>query len=107
MEINEIDPDELLKGLQKQIDKCNETEQRDEETNKRSIYDANDTMRLIGKQSTEYLYYNDGLYKIDQVLTAYHKVSNYKRHIKVKPFMYDTYLLGFIQGMKYARGKAK
>lgn len=75
--------------------------------NKMSIYNANDTMRLIGKQRTNYLFYNNGLDKINQVLTAYTISANGKRGIAADELMYDTYLLGFIQGMKYARQKSK
>ena len=75
--------------------------------NKMSIYNANDTMRLIGKQRTNYLFYNNGLDKIDQVLTAHTISANTKRGIAANELMYDTYLLGFIQGMKYARQKSK
>lgn len=75
--------------------------------NNTSLYNANDTMRLIGKQRTNYLFYNNGLNKIDQVLTAHTIAANDKIGIAANELMYDTYLLGFIQGMKYARQKAK
>ena len=74
--------------------------------NKTSIYNANDTMRLIGKQGTNYLFYNNGLDKIDQVLTAHSKTDE-KRKKGVKDSTIDTYIIGFIQGMKCAREKAK
>lgn len=59
-------------------------------------------MRLIGFQGLDYVYYNDGLEKLDDVLRAYNS-----RHeaASAKELMLDAYMLGFIQGMKYARGK--
>lgn len=75
--------------------------------NKTSIYNANDTMQIIGKQRTNYLFYNNGLNKINQVLNAHTIAANNKMGIAANELMYDTYLLGFIQGMKYARQKAK
>ena len=75
--------------------------------NKTSIYNANATMQIIGKQRTNYLFYNNGLDKINQVLTAHTIAANNKIGIAANELMYDTYLLGFIQGMKYARQKAK
>ena len=67
-----------------------------------TIYDTNSTMQLIGFQGLDYLYYNDGLKKLDDVLRA--RIS---RHEKISPkeLMVDAYMLGFVQGMKYARGK--
>lgn len=65
-------------------------------------YDTNSTMRLIGFQGLDYVYYNDGLEKLDDVLRAYNS-----RHeaASARELMLDAYMLGFIQGMKYARGK--
>ena len=59
-------------------------------------------MRLIGFQGLDYVYYNDGLEKLDDVLRAYNS-----RHeaASARELMLDAYMLGFIQGMKYARGK--
>lgn len=34
-------------------------------------YDTNSTMRLIGFQGLDYVYYNDGLEKLDDILRAY------------------------------------
>lgn len=65
-------------------------------------YDTNSTMRLIGFQGLDYVYYNDGLEKLDDVLIAYKS-----RHeaASARELMLDAYMLGFVQGMKYARGK--
>ena len=59
-------------------------------------------MRLIGFQGLDYVYYNDGLEKLDDVLRAYNS-----RHeaASARELMLDAYMLGFVQGMKYARGK--
>ena len=65
-------------------------------------YDTNSTMRLIGFQGLDYVYYNDGLEKLDDVLRAYNS-----RHeaASARELMLDAYMLGFVQGMKYARRK--
>lgn len=65
-------------------------------------YDTNSTMRLIGFQGLDYVYYNDGLEKLDDIMRAYQS-----RHeaASAKELMLDAYMLGFVQGMKYARGK--
>ena|GEM_PF-1881428 len=65
-------------------------------------YDTNSTMRLIGFQGLDYVYYNDGLEKLDDILRAYQS-----RHeaASARELMLDAYMLGFVQGMKYARGK--
>lgn len=67
-------------------------------------YDTNSTMRLIGFQGLDYVYYNDGLEKLDDVLIAYKS-----RHeaASAKELMVDAYMLGFVQGMKYVRGKKR
>lgn len=67
-------------------------------------YDTNSTMRLIGFQGLDYVYYNDGLEKLDDVLRAYNS-----RHeaASVRELMLDAYMLGFVQGMKYVRGKKR
>lgn len=59
-------------------------------------------MRLIGFQGLDYVYYNDGLEKLDDILRAYES-----RHeaAGARELMLDAYMLGFVQGMKYARGK--
>jgi len=67
-------------------------------------YDTNSTMRLIGFQGLAYVYYNDGLEKLDDVLRAYnsrHEAAN------ARELMLDAYMLGFVQGMKYVRGKKR
>jgi hypothetical protein len=61
-------------------------------------------MRLIGFQGLAYVYYNDGLEKLDDVLRAYnsrHEAAN------ARELMLDAYMLGFVQGMKYVRGKKR
>jgi hypothetical protein len=65
-------------------------------------YDTNSTMRLIGFQGLDYVYYNDGLEKLSDILRAYQT-----RHeaASARELMLDAYMLGFVQGMKYARGK--
>lgn len=73
---------------------------------KMSIYNANPTMRLIGYQGVSYVYYNNGLEKLNEVLIAHSKTDE-KRKKGAKDLMIDTYIIGFIQGMKYARQKAK
>lgn len=73
--------------------------------NKTSIYNVNDTMRLIGKQKLNYLAYNNGLDKIDDILNAHVRISDVQNGINAKELMYDTYVLGFIQGVKYSREK--
>jgi len=67
-----------------------------------TIYDTNSTMKLIGFQGLDYVYYNDGLKKLDDILRAY--ISGHEK-ISPKVLMIDAYMLGFVQGMKYARGK--
>jgi hypothetical protein len=59
-------------------------------------------MKLIGFQGLDYVYYNDGLKKLDDILRAY--ISGHEK-ISPKVLMIDAYMLGFVQGMKYARGK--
>lgn len=65
-------------------------------------YDTNSTMRLIGFQGLDYVYYNDGLEKLDDVLRAY--MSRHEA-ASARELMLDAYMLGFVQGMKYAREK--
>ena len=67
-----------------------------------TIYDTNSTVKLIGFQGLDYVYYNDGLKKLDDILRAY--ISGHEK-ISPKVLMIDAYMLGFVQGMKYARGK--
>ena len=59
-------------------------------------------MRLIGFQGLDYVYYNDGLEKLDDVLRAY--MSRHEA-ASARELMLDAYMLGFVQGMKYAREK--
>ena len=65
-------------------------------------YDTNSTMRLIGFQGLDYVYYNDGLEKLDDILRAYQS-----RHeaASARELMLDAYMLVFVQGIKYARVK--
>lgn len=70
-----------------------------------SRYNVNSTMRLIGKQELNYLAYNNGLDKIDDILNAHVRMSDVQNEINAKELMYDTYVLGFIQGVKYSREK--
>lgn len=75
--------------------------------NTKNKYSTNATMRLIGRQNIAYIYYKNGLKKIQDILIGYYKSLDKDSELPVEDIMWDTYLLGFIQGKNYANEKLK